>query len=139
MGNTREEPCEAGFGIVEIVVSMFLLAILAMAFLPLLIQSVRASASNASMVTATQLVQNELELARNEPKTCSAIKAFGLVVPAATTDSRGVSYQPSRAADPCSTVLTDYPRTVRFSVSVAVTGSTNLPVSATTLLYLEAP
>ncbi|MFO7691343.1 MAG: type II secretion system protein, partial [Cryobacterium sp.] len=60
----RSLPCavrdarEQGFGMIEIVVSMFLLALLSIAFLPLLVQSLQVSVQNARLATATQLASS---------------------------------------------------------------------------------
>jgi type II secretory pathway pseudopilin PulG len=67
---------EDGFGIVEVVVSMLVLAILAIAFLPVLIQGIRQSASNASVATATQLVNEKLQLAQASGPTCTNISVI---------------------------------------------------------------
>ena len=133
------QPDEEGFGIVEILVSMFLLALLAIAFLPLLITSLTTGVRNTTIATATQLVEQELELARNEEKTCSAATTFGAAVTPISTDARGVSYKPTRLVDPCSTLLTAYPTTVKITVTVSMIGSSVAPISATTLLYLGKP
>ncbi|KGJ82349.1 hypothetical protein GY21_00845 [Cryobacterium roopkundense] len=52
---------DAGFGLIEIAVSMFLLALLAVAFLPFLVQGVRQSSANGTLATGTQLVNKEME------------------------------------------------------------------------------
>ena len=60
----------AGFGIVEVIVSMFLLSIMAMAFLPVLVQSLQVSKVNASIATATQLLSADLDRARASGPVC---------------------------------------------------------------------
>lgn len=67
---------EDGFGIVEVVVSMLVLAILAIAFLPVLISGIRQSASNATVATATQLVNEKLQLAQASSPTCTNISVL---------------------------------------------------------------
>ena len=59
---------QSGFGIIEIVISMFLLGLLATAFLPLLVQGLKQSAANATLATATQLANDQIELARSATK-----------------------------------------------------------------------
>ncbi|TFC27485.1 type II secretion system protein [Cryobacterium sp. TMT1-3] len=68
--------CERGFGIIEIVVSMLLLGLLAIGFLPLLMQSMRVSATNATLATATQLVEMQMEQIRDLDPTCQTLKTF---------------------------------------------------------------
>lgn len=128
---------EAGFGMIEIIISMFLLGLLAVAFLPLLVTSMRATVTNSSIATATQLVNQQMDQARTAGNTCALISAFGAAsVSAVPPDARGVSYQPTRTVDPCPA---SYPNTIRVRVSVAVVGSTITPVTATTLVFVKAP
>ncbi|TFD15304.1 hypothetical protein E3T26_07340 [Cryobacterium sp. TMT1-21] len=131
---------ERGFGVIEIVVSMLLLSLLAIAFLPLLIKSLQVSVANATTATASQLVSKHMEQARAAGDTCSAITAFvGSTLPE-VTDSRGMRYQSTRTiVVPCPATLADYPGTVGIRVSVAIVGSSVSPVTATSLIYLKAP
>lgn len=128
---------DEGFGIVEVLVSMLLLGLLAVAFLPLLIGSMRTTVVNSTTATVTQLVNQQMELARGAAATCAEITAFGNEVLTAVIDSRGVSYQPERTVGTCSAVTGDYPATV--SVTVSASPDFGTPVSATTLIYLEGP
>lgn len=76
----RNDPdtVDAGFGLIEIVVSMMVLAILAIAFLPVLIQGLQRSAANATLATATQLVNERMELVQASGATCSSIGTFAV-------------------------------------------------------------
>jgi len=80
---------EAGFTLVEIIVSMFLLALLALSFLPLVVQSLRTSSSTTTLATATRLVSEELETVRATGAGCPADNG-GAVMPPTFTDPRGV-------------------------------------------------
>lgn len=60
-----------GFGIVEVVVSMFLLSLMAVAFLPVLVQSVQLARSNAAIATATQMLSADLDRARQSSPSCT--------------------------------------------------------------------
>jgi type II secretory pathway pseudopilin PulG len=72
---------EGGFGMIEIVVSMFMLALLAIAFLPVLVQGIRTSESNARLATATQLVNQSIELARSTDfASCAALQNFASTI-----------------------------------------------------------
>ena len=53
-----------GFGMLEIVISMFLIGLLAVAFLPFLVQGLTQSAANRTLAAATQLLNTEFENAR---------------------------------------------------------------------------
>lgn len=130
-------PDDAGFGLVEIIVSMFLLALLSIAFLPLLITSMRTTVVNSTTATATQLVNQQMELARGAGDTCTELTLFKVAALATVTDSRGVSYQPERTVGSCTALAADYPATV--AVTVSAVPSTGASVSATTLIYLRAP
>ena len=56
---------EKGFGMIEIVVSLFLLTLLTMSFIPLLITSQKSAGANTTIATATQIVNQQLEGARS--------------------------------------------------------------------------
>lgn len=80
---------DEGFGLVEIVIAMFLLAALSLAILPLLIQGVQQSAVNATLATATQAVNGEIERAQAAgPTGCAAVRAREATNTVA--DARGV-------------------------------------------------
>ena len=132
---------ERGFGVVEVVVSMLLLGLIAVAFLPLLIKSLQVSVANATTATASQLVSGHMEQARAAGDTCSAITTYAGATLPQVVDSRGVRYQPTRTINPgpCPATVAGYPTTVRVIVSVAVVGSPVSPVTATSLIFLKAP
>lgn len=67
---------DTGFGLIEIVISMFLLAFLAMLFLPLLIQGLTQSAANTTLATGTQLVNEQLRAAQAASPVCSDVSAL---------------------------------------------------------------
>jgi len=128
---------DRGFGLIEIVISMFLLGLLAIAFLPLLVTSMKTTVVNSSVATATQLVNQQMDQARAAGETCARMRTFGAETLAATDpDKRGVSYQPVRTVGLCPA---SYPGTVKVTVAVSVVGSTFAPVTATTLIFLKAP
>jgi len=133
---------EAGFGLIEIVISMLLLGLLAIAFLPLLITSMQSSARSSTVATATQMLDQELGLVRAAGDTCLALTTFGSSPAiAATSDARGASYQRAHSVSSCPSGAANYPRTVSVTVTVSISapGATFSPVSATTLVYLRAP
>ena len=75
VGWTKFDGRTAGFGIVEVIVSMFLLSIMAMAFLPVLVQALQVSKVNASIATATQLLSADLDRARQSHPVCASASA----------------------------------------------------------------
>jgi type II secretory pathway pseudopilin PulG len=74
-------PREAGFGMIEIVVSMLLLSLLAIAFLPMLVTSLKVSISNSTLASATQLVAAEMANMRSLGTTCSDLADYAAVDP----------------------------------------------------------
>lgn len=133
---------ENGLGLVEIVVAMFLLALLVLAFAPVLINTIRLSARNTTIATATQIVNQQIESARAvstlsaTATTCSNIVAFVAVTPVPVVDPRGVTLQPVWNAVTCPST---YPGVVKVRVSVTQTGYPSATASATTLILVTAP
>ncbi len=123
---------EAGFGLIEIVVSMFILALLAVAFLPLLVQGLKTSAANATLATATQLVNQKMESA-SAVSTCTGVTAIAGV--SSLTDPRGVTIQVTTTVAACPTGGTT--GTVKVS-SVAVRTDTGATlVTGSTLVLVS--
>ncbi|MBG6213160.1 type II secretory pathway pseudopilin PulG [Cryobacterium sp. CAN_C3] len=122
---------------IEIVISMFLLALLAIAFLPLLVQGVKQSSVNSSLAAATQLVNNEMELARSRT-TCSSLTATTFSV----LDPRGITLQVARTVGgscPAATVppaAPAYPITVPVTVTVTRSDTGAVLSSASTLVFV---
>lgn len=56
---------DAGIGLIEIVISMFLISLLAIAFVPVIISALRASELNSTSATATRLVSQAIDDARS--------------------------------------------------------------------------
>jgi type II secretory pathway pseudopilin PulG len=133
---TRDIRSSDGVSLVEIVVAMFILALIAVAFLPLLVQGVKQSAANATRATAVRLVSDQIDQARAAGTSCAIVRAMvGSVV---TTDSRGNSLTRANTAGTCSAVVGSYPTTLTFTVDVTRTGGASL-AKASTLIYVGAP
>ncbi|WP_104083829.1 hypothetical protein [Cryobacterium sp. Y11] len=130
----REIPraTEAGFGLIEIAVSMFLLGLLAVALLPFLVQGVTQSAANGMLATATQLVNKEMENARAQT-TCTGLTAATFSV----ADPRGVTLRVARTVDgACPTPASSYPITVPIAVTVVRADTGAMLSSAKTLIFV---
>lgn len=84
----RLRSADHGFGLVEIVVAMFMMALIAVAFLPLLIQGLQTSHRNTTLATATQLVNERMQLAQSSGPVCTNVAT--LAVSEELTDPRGV-------------------------------------------------
>lgn len=125
---------DSGIGLVEIIISMFLLALLATAFLPILVQGLRTSVRTTTIATASQLAGEQLDKLRELGATCSQVSVFDDVVQAATTDERGTVYQPNRQVSACP--LT-YPGVVSVRVWVTRTSVVQPLADATTLFYVK--
>ena len=136
-GQPDQRPTEsdAGFGVIEIIVSMFLLSLLALAFLPLLIESMTAAARNATIATAYQLVSQQLDEVRIIASTCADVSAFDDVAIAVTTDARGTVFQPHREVAACPDV---YPGVVQVRAWVTESGNSEAIAEAVTLVYVES-
>src|SRR5690606_10483485 len=70
----RETVTDEGFSLVEIVVAMFLLALVAVALLPALVSGIRYSAQQSAVATATRELNAVIEEMRQDP-TCAAVAA----------------------------------------------------------------
>ena len=136
----RSSSHEDGFGMVEVVVSMFILALIAMALLPLLIQGIKTSARTATTATATQLVNDQLaeltDYAQSQTTlSCAALRTHFPAASTNTTDSRGVALVVSRTPAACPTGI--YPSTVKFTATVKRTDTTpNTTVAQADILIL---
>lgn len=133
MTSTHDAPAaDSGIGIVEIVIAMFLLALLATATLPLFVSTLKLASANSTVTTGTQLVDEQLSQARSQTATCGALTAFAATGVAAVTDGAGKSLATTRTvACPAA-----YPGTARFTATVRA-GAT-VVATATTLVYVSA-
>jgi type II secretory pathway pseudopilin PulG len=127
---------DRGFGMSEIVVSMFMLALLALALLPLLISSVQLSSKNVTLTTATQLVNEQMDVVRGLAPTCSTITRFaGETVGLRTTDPRGTVLAVKRTTEVCPTA---YPGLMTFTAQVRADGSAQVLAEATTRIFISS-
>jgi Tfp pilus assembly protein PilV len=125
---------ESGIGLIEIVISMFLVALIAMAFLPLLIRTYSTTSLNTTTATATQLLDANVDAARTTASNCQAVTNFVATAITTVTDERGVVYQPHRAL--VGTCPAGYPGTVGVRTWITELGKTQVVAEATTLVYL---
>ncbi len=129
---SRQFRGERGFGLIEIVVAMFLLAIVTLAVLPLLVQGLKLSASNSTVAAATQLANQQVELLRSK-------SLCGDIVPATTTaTAQGVPLLISRSIGTTCPV-SGYPVTVPVSVSVTRTDTNVVVATVKTLIFVTGP
>ena len=122
---------EDGFGLIEITIAMFLMAALAMAFLPMLIQGLKQSASNTTLATATQLVNERMQLIASAGTVCDHITALGTTEDFA--DPRGVTIRVTTAVGTCPTG----PGTVSVTATATRTDTSAVLVTADTLVFVQ--
>lgn len=132
---------EDGFGMIEVVISLLLLSLLSVSFIPLLVNSIVSTGKNTTIATATQVVNQEIEGARavRSPTatnpSCLDISNFLNVTIASVTDPRGVTLLPKW--DP-TTCPASYPGVVRARISVTRTGAATTVAQAVTLIYVAS-
>ena len=121
-GQTQLTHAEGGFGMIEIVVSMFLLGMLSISFIPLLINTSKGTGMNTTIATATQIVNQEIEGAR-------AVRS-----PTATTPS---CFDVTNFLQVTLAPVTD-PGVVRARITVTRVGYSDPVASATTLIFVQS-
>jgi prepilin-type N-terminal cleavage/methylation domain-containing protein len=124
---------ENGFGLIEIVVSMFILAIIAMAILPVLAMGMKQSQTNAVYGAATELVNQELEDARANPN-CGA---SAVTTTSTVTSPQGVLLDVSRTTGACPATGSAPSVTVSATATRDDTGVTL--ATASTLVFIAQP
>jgi len=132
---------ESGLGLMEVVISMSLLGILAISFIPVLINSWKDTSTNTTIATATQIVNGQIEGARAvrsaaaTSPSCQDVVAFLNVTLAPVIDPRGVTLLPQWSATSCPG---SYPGVVRAEVSVKRPGKDTPLASAVTMIFVKS-
>lgn len=132
---------ESGFGVIEVLISLVLLSLLSVSFIPLLLNSIKNGAHNTTVVTSTEIVNQEIEGARavrsptGTAPSCYDLTQFLQVTLATIVDPRGVSLQPQWDATACPS---RYPGVVRTRISVMKTGQITPVAQAVTLIYVKS-
>jgi prepilin-type N-terminal cleavage/methylation domain-containing protein len=130
---------DAGFGLIEVVISMVLLCVIALAFLPLVARATQAAASGSQLAAASRLVSEEMELVRTRSyTTCPPLgpEPLGTSPGEPLVGPRGVRLRTwTKFVGPCSA-----PGTVRYVVSVtADPAPSKVIASASTIVFVGAP
>lgn len=131
--NTRaiERSDDGGFGLIEVVISMLLLAVLAVAFLPVLVSGIKQSAANATIATATQLVNEKLQAAQAVGTVCANVS--GLAGSEQLTDEYGVQIGVTTVVGACPAGS----GTVSVAVTAVRTDNSAVLVEASTLVLVR--
>ncbi len=129
-GLQRHLAREAGVGLIEIVISMMLLAILAVALVPILVNGLKHASSNATLATATQLANDELERARSWT-TCTDLDP----VTSTITDERNVELTIETTVGSC-TPSAENPVSVPVQVTVTRSDTGSVVTSTTTYIFI---
>ncbi|TFC35449.1 type II secretion system GspH family protein [Cryobacterium sp. TMT2-42-4] len=125
---------ERGFGLIEIVISMFLLSLLTIAFLPLLITAMKTTVLSSTIASASQLVSQQLDAIRAVAPNCAAVSAFDDAPVATSGLPGGTVFQPYRLVGTCPGA---YPGVVSVKAWVTRAGDAKVIADATTLVYVE--
>jgi prepilin-type N-terminal cleavage/methylation domain-containing protein len=124
-----------GLGLIEIVVALMILGILAISFLPILIQGLQTSVTNATRASAGQIAQQQIEIARAGGEDCSDLATLAATEVSSVTDGRGTVLDIAKTIDTCPV---NFPSTVKYTVTVSKHSTHEQIVVATTLIYVSA-
>lgn len=119
---------DAGFGLVEILVSMMLLGIMLAAFAPLLAGMLQHSARASAQATATQVANQQIERVRGAASgvagTCAALKHFLTTVPPVSAeDSAGRVYTVTQTPGSAVTCPASGAALIPYEVTVTTSGA----------------
>ena len=121
-----------GLGLVEIVVAMFVLAVLSLALLPLLIFGMQASARNTTLAAAAQLANDRIHIAQALGPVCANVQV--VAGDETLVDPRGVELVATTTVGACPGGV----GTVSVSTSVVRTDTGDTVASADTLVFVNA-
>lgn len=134
-----EQKQSDGFGIAEVLVAVMLLMVVALSMLPVVIAGLRASGTNVSVATATQLVSEQMDLARNISPTCAAVQTFAAETGGLLwTDPRGVVLEIHREAPTTCPAPSSYPAAYRLNTWVTKVGETDKLAEAETRIFIKS-
>lgn len=128
---TRLRPCasgQSGISLVEVIIAMFILALMSVATLPLLIGGVKASATNRDLVAANSLAVAQLAALQtafpnSAANSCGAVRASAT---GGVTDPSGSAVTATITVGSCPA---SYPATVPVTIQAFRPGSTRAAVT----------
>lgn len=131
-----ERSREAGFSLIEVVVAMFVLALMSIGLLPMILGSIQASHLNQELVSANSFANGQLDDARRlaaVTSTCSALTNWKATVASNPAEHGFV------AVAGVGTCPTAFPSTVTVSVAVhPVADSTKTLANLTTKIIVTS-
>ena len=123
-----DENESGGFSIIEVLIAMFLLAIVAVALLPALFQGVQYSSQQSTVATATRELNALVEEARDTP-TCASLSS--VAVSKSVTDGAGHTITTSGTVGTCPAVS----KTVKLALTAVDSSGTTL-ATTTAVIYV---
>jgi type II secretory pathway pseudopilin PulG len=130
MANQGNAGSEDGLGLVEVVIAMFLLALVAVSILPALVNGLRFSAQQSSVATATRQVNGLIDQVRQNPDCATLGSLLGTAAtPRSFLDGHGNSYTTQATIGSCSKGST-------VSIHVTATQSGNTLATADALVII---
>ena len=133
--NVREARDEqSGFGLVELIVAMAILAIISLSLVPLLLNGVRQSAAATTLATATQLANEQIENAAAQPTLCQDFNDTNILTTKTQVDPRGVTLVITNTVAACPTA---FPNSRLFVTTVTRQDTGTTLITASTLVYVS--
>jgi prepilin-type N-terminal cleavage/methylation domain-containing protein len=134
----RDAAAEEGFTLVEVVVSILVLALISIALLPLLIQGIKQSAQTAAIASAVQLANSQIDLARAQTPTCTGVLATPTVTVSSTATYRGVPLVVAKTFGTCPlpTPTATAPGTIAFTATVTRSDTGQTLAQLSTKIYV---
>lgn len=130
--NAEDLTSDEGIGLIEIVVSMFMLALLAVAFLPFLITSTTLVGTSANVTSAAELADARMTAARSASATCA-----GLAIANSEIDAgNGRILRTSSVRGTCAA---PFPSAVDFTVTVTDLSTGKALATVATKIAVKAP
>ncbi|MBD7958089.1 type II secretion system protein [Microbacterium sp. Sa4CUA7] len=135
-----------GFSLVEVIIALFLLAVISLAVLPMVVGAVRLSVDNKDLVAATAFGNSQLAVVRDafplaplNPTSCAGLQARATPAHAPLPDAAGTGMRASIAVlDGCPPAANDYPASLQVSVTVR-DAQGDLLVTIPTRVRVSAP
>ncbi|GAA1733564.1 type IV pilus modification PilV family protein [Microcella frigidaquae] len=127
---------DRGIGLIEIIISMFLISLLAIAFVPVLVTALRASEVNSTSATANRLVSQAIDAARTRGAAdCAGAQLLNAT--SDTVDAQGVTLRVVTSV-PAVASCTDGTAMRVTVVAFDLADATRTPIAdARTLIYLD--